>query len=122
VDGCACGRAQRGRSGGGPSQLAAEADRMTVHNPTDHPSRYQDQKDYDEARSRDPIERVQKYLAGLGLWDSKREAQWTEEIREENDRALKMATEAPAPRPEDVFANVYEEPPPRVIRQRADLV
>ena len=117
-----CEAVERARSGGGPSLIAAETYRMSFHNTTDNPSRYQDQKDYDEARSRDPIERVQKYLAGLGLWDSKREAQWTEEIREENDRALKMATEAPAPRPEDVFANVYEEPPPRVIRQRADLV
>ena len=117
-----CEAVERARSGGGPSLIAAETYRMSFHNTTDNPSRYQDQKDYDEARSRDPIERVQKYLAGLGLWDAKREAQWTEEIREENERAMKMATEAPAPRPEDVFANVYEEPPPRVIRQRADLV
>jgi TPP-dependent pyruvate/acetoin dehydrogenase alpha subunit len=46
----------------------------------------------------------------------------TDELREENERALQLAYEADAPRPADVFANVYAELPPRVTRQRAELV
>jgi hypothetical protein len=33
-----------------------------------------------------------------------------------------MASDARAPSSADVFANVYEQPPPRVMRQRAELV
>jgi TPP-dependent pyruvate/acetoin dehydrogenase alpha subunit len=64
---------------------------------------------------------VQKYLASIGMWDGKKEEAWTEELREENDRALKLAAEAPPPVPDDVFANVYEDAPPRVVRQRSEL-
>jgi TPP-dependent pyruvate/acetoin dehydrogenase alpha subunit len=95
---------------------------MSFHNTTDNPSRYQDPKEFEEARTRDPIDRVQKYLATLGLWDARQEAAWTEEIREENEKALQHAAGAATPRPEDVFANVYSDPPPRVLRQRAELV
>ena len=112
---------EKARSGGGPSLVEANTYRMSFHNTTDNPSRYQDPKDYEEAKTRDPIERVQKYLASLGLWDAKKEAQWTDELREENDRAIKLAADAQPPTSDDVFANVYEQPPPRVIRQRSEL-
>ena len=112
----------KARKGGGPALVEATTYRMSFHNTTDNPSRYQDPKEFEEARTRDPIERVQKYLAGLGLWDGKRETAWTEELREENEDALELAAGAAAPRPEDVFANVYGDPPPRVLRQRAELV
>jgi pyruvate dehydrogenase E1 component alpha subunit len=118
----ACEAVDRARSGGGPSLIEAVTYRMSFHNTTDNPSRYQDPKEFEEARTRDPIERVQRYLATLGLWDPQREAAWTEEIREENEQALKHAMGAAAPRPEDVFANVYQDPPRRVLRQRAELV
>ena len=95
---------------------------MGFHNTTDNPSRYQDPTEHEEARSRDPIERVQKYLAALGLWDANREAALTGELRDENDRALQLARSAATPRAEDVFANVYQDPPPRLVRQRAELL
>lgn len=117
-----CDAVARARNGGGPSLIEAVTYRMSFHNTTDNPSRYQDPKEFDEARKRDPIERVQKYLSRLGMWDAKREAEWTEEVRAENERALEHAMAAAAPRPEDVFANVYQDPPRRVLRQRAELV
>jgi len=112
----------RARGGDGPSLIEAVTYRMGFHNTTDNPSRYQDPKEYEEARSRDPIERVQKYLAALGLWDANREAALTDELRDENDRALQLARSAATPRPEDVFANVYQDPPPRLLRQKAELL
>ena len=44
------------------------------------------------------------------------------ELREENERALQLAYAADAPSPADVFANVYADVPPRVARQRAELL
>jgi pyruvate dehydrogenase E1 component alpha subunit len=95
---------------------------MGFHNTTDNPSRYQDPDEYEQARRRDPIERVQKYLAGLGLWDQGREAKMTEELGSEIEAALEAAAAAPVPGPEDLFANVYEHSPQRVLRQRAELL
>ena len=118
----ACDAVERARSGGGPSLIESVTYRMSFHNTTDNPSRYQDPKEFEEARTRDPIERVQKYLATLGLWDPKREEAWAEEIREENEKALQHAMGAATPKAEDVFANVYQDPPPRVLRQRSELL
>ncbi len=113
---------ERARAGGGPTLIEAVTYRMSFHNTTDNPSLYRDPEEYQEARGRDPIERVQKYLAGLGLWDQSREANLTEELRHEIDSALEAAVAAPLPGPRDLFDNIYENPPERVLRQRADLL
>jgi len=113
---------ERARKGGGPTLIESVTYRMSFHNTTDNPSRYEDPKEHEEAQSRDPIERVQKYLTGLGLWDKTREADLTEELTKENEAALQIAIAAPAPGPADVFANVYEHPPQRVLKQRAELL
>ena len=118
----ACDAVERARTGGGPTLIESVTYRMSFHNTTDNPSRYEDPKEHEDARTRDPIERVQRYLAGLGLWDEKKAATMTDEVRDENERALQLAYAAAAPRPEDVFANVYDELPPRVARQKAQFV
>jgi pyruvate dehydrogenase E1 component alpha subunit len=113
---------ERARKGGGPTLIEAVTYRIGFHNTTDDPSRYQNAGEYDEARGRDPIERVQRYLAALGHWDESREATWTAELRDEIDSALAAAFAAPAPGPRDLFDNVYERSPERVISQRAELL
>ena len=118
----ACEAVERARSGRGPTLIEAVTYRMSFHNTTDNPSRYEDPKEHEEAGRRDPIERVQRYLAGLGLWDENREASLTAQLREENERALQLAYAADLPKPADVFANVYEDEPPRVARQRSELL
>ena len=118
----ACEAVERARRGGGPTLIESVTYRMSFHNTTDNPSRYEDPKEHEEARTRDPIERVQRYLAGIGLWDEKKAAAVTEELRAENERALQLAYAADAARPGDVFANVYEVLPPRVARQKAELL
>ncbi len=113
---------ERARRGDGPTLIEAVTYRMSFHNTTDNPSRYEDPKEHEEARRRDPIERVQKYLAGLGLWDAKREANLTDELQSEIDSALAAAAAAPVAGPQDLFENVYEHPPQRVLQQRAEML
>ena len=113
---------ERARSGGGPTLVESVTYRMGFHNTTDNPSRYRDPKEFEEARARDPIARVQKYLAGLGLWDQGRDADLTEELRQENEAALQLAFAAPAPGPADLFDNIYDRPPERFLKQRAELL
>jgi pyruvate dehydrogenase E1 component alpha subunit len=116
-----CEAVERARGGGGPTLIEAVTYRMSFHNTTDNPSRYEDPKEREEAKTRDPIERIQRYLAGLGLWDENREAEMTRGVREEIEKALQKAFAAEPPKPEDVFANVYADEPRRVARQRSEL-
>jgi pyruvate dehydrogenase E1 component alpha subunit len=96
--------------------------RMSFHNTTDDPSRYRDMAEYEEAKRRDPIARVMAYLAGLGMWDERREQEMSESVRAEIDEAVQKAFSFPAVRPENVFDNVYERPPDRFLRQRAQAI
>jgi pyruvate dehydrogenase E1 component alpha subunit len=113
---------ERARAGGGPTLIEAVTYRMSFHNTTDNPSLYQDPEEYQEARRRDPIERVQKYLAGLGLWDQSREDDVTAEVRQEIESALEAAVAGAPPSARDLFDNIYEHPPERFLRQRAELL
>jgi pyruvate dehydrogenase E1 component alpha subunit len=117
-----CEAVARARRGGGPTLIEAVTYRMSFHNTTDNPSRYEDPKAREEARARDPIDRVRRHLAALGLWDEGREATMTDDVRAENERALELAFAAEPPKPADVFANVYAELPRRVARQRSELL
>jgi len=110
------------RRGEGPTLIEAVTYRMGFHNTTDNPSRYQDPAELEQARQRDPIGRVQKYLGALGLWDAHREATVTEELTNEIELALTTAFATPAPGPEDLFENIYEHLPERVRRQRSELL
>src|SRR5260370_1058451 len=93
---------EKARAGDGPTLIEAVTYRMSFHNTTDNPSRYRDPEEYEEGRRRDPIDRVQKYLAGLALWDQDREANLTDKLRSEVDAALKAAFAAPLPTPPDL--------------------
>jgi pyruvate dehydrogenase E1 component alpha subunit len=109
----------RARGGEGPTLIESVTYRMGFHNTTDNPSRYEDPKEREDARRRDPIDRVAKYLTARGLWNEQRERDTNESVRAEIDAALEKAASFPTPEPDQVFDNVYAELPERVRRQRA---
>jgi pyruvate dehydrogenase E1 component alpha subunit len=113
---------ERARAGEGPTLIESITYRMSFHNTTDNPSRYQDPKELAEAAERDPIDRVKKYLAGLGMWDEKREREMTESIEAEIDEAIARAQEAPPPQPSQIFDHVFAELTPGLQRQRRELL
>jgi pyruvate dehydrogenase E1 component alpha subunit len=112
----------RARAGEGPTLIEAVTYRMSFHNTTDDPSRYRDNAEYEEAKQRDPIARVMAYLTGLGMWDDRREREMRKSVQAEIDEAVQKASSFPVVRPENVFDNVYERPPDRVLRQRAHAI
>jgi pyruvate dehydrogenase E1 component alpha subunit len=113
---------ERARAGEGPSLIEAVTYRMGFHNTTDNPSRYQDPAEYEEAKQRDPIERVLKYLSWLGLWNEERESALRAEVAAEVERAVEAAQAFGGVKPEMLFDNVYASPPQRVERQRAEFL
>jgi TPP-dependent pyruvate/acetoin dehydrogenase alpha subunit len=95
---------------------------MSFHNTTDNPSLYEDPKERDEAKRRDPIDRVIKHLTQRGLWSEDRDKAIRASVRAEIDAALEKAATFPPPVPSDLFEHVYADLPARVRRQRADFL
>jgi TPP-dependent pyruvate/acetoin dehydrogenase alpha subunit len=113
---------ERARAGEGPTLVEAVTYRMGFHNTTDNPSRYQDPAEFEEAKQRDPIERVARYLTSLGLWSEERQRACTQEVAAEIDRAVEAAKRFEGVRPEMLFDNVYARPPRRIESQRSQFL
>ena len=107
----------RARSGQGPTLLEARTYRMGFHNTTDNPREYRGSSEEEAARVRDPIVRIQRYLAARGVFDESLAAQWHDAINAEIDAAVEEVERLPVPSLDDVFANAYAEPSPRVRSQ-----
>ena len=113
---------ERARKGEGPTLIEAITYRMSFHNTTDNPSRYQDPEDLEEARGRDPIERVEAYLRERGLWSADKEKEYKAAAAQEIEDALLEAQQAPKPEPAQIFENVFAELTPRQQSQRRELL
>ncbi len=109
----------RARAGDGPTLIEAQTYRLGFHNTTDDPTAYTDPAELAAARALDPILRVRRYLTAHGAWDEEREAAACRAIDDRLDRAIARAERLPAPGPAACFDDVYADPPPRVLAQRA---
>ena len=112
----------RARRGDGATLIEAITYRMSFHNTTDNPSRYQDPKDLEEARLRDPIERVEAYLRERGMWSEKTEQEFKAAAAKEIEDALAEAMKAPPPHPSQIFDHIFAELTPRLARQRSEML
>jgi len=70
----------RARASDGPTLIDCMTYRLSFHNTTDNPSRYLDPAEFEEAKQRDPIQRVIKYLTAIGLWDDERQKTADQEV------------------------------------------
>lgn len=109
--------AQRARDGEGPTLIEAQTYRMGAHNTADDPTRYMDDTALEDWRSRDPILRVERYLAARGLWSDEAEEQLRQELEEEVDTAIAVAESFDPPHIDQIFDHVYADPPARMRQQ-----
>ena len=109
---------ERARAGGGPTLIEAHTYRMGAHTTADDPSRYVDPEVERQWAERDPILRVQRYLAGLNQWSEETAARWQKEIEAEVDEAFARAARFPPPRASDLYEHVFEGTTPALARQR----
>jgi pyruvate dehydrogenase E1 component alpha subunit len=112
----------RARAGEGPTLIETITYRLSFHNTTDNPQMYLPKGWLEEAEKKDPIPRVEQWLAEHGMWDDAARTAMEGEIAEEIDAAVAAALAAPAVRPGDLFDNVYAELPERVKKQRQELL
>ena len=113
---------ERARKGEGPTLIEAITYRMSFHNTTDNPSRYQPTEELEEARRRDPVERVEAYLRERGLWNADREKEAKQAAADEVEAAIAEAQKAPPPQPSQIFDHVFAELTPRQAAQRDQML
>jgi pyruvate dehydrogenase E1 component alpha subunit len=113
---------ERARKGDGPTLIEAVTYRMSFHNTTDNPSRYQPPEELEEARRRDPVERVEKYLRDRGLWSEDREKEMKQAAADEIEAAIAEAQKAAPPQPSQIFDHVFAELTPRQAAQRDEML
>jgi len=110
---------ERGRRGEGATLVEAVTYRMGMHTTADDPTRYVDPGDLETWSKRDPIVRVEKYLAAQGQWSDKTAAAWDEEIQNEIEAAFAEADAHAPPDPAAIYEHVFAETTPTLARQRA---
>jgi len=112
----------RARAGKGPTLIECHTYRMWAHTTADDPSRYVDENVEKDWADRDPIERVQKYLAAKDLWSDEISAAWDAEIAAELQAGFDKAASVTAAGPESLYEHVFATPTESLKRQsRAHL-
>jgi pyruvate dehydrogenase E1 component alpha subunit len=108
------GRARR------PTLIEAVQYRFGAHTTADDPTTYRDEETVAAWRNWDPIPRVETFLRERGSLDDEHvdaiETDVRETVAESIERALDVVAD-----PDDLFADAYAEPTPRVEEQRAYL-
>ncbi len=108
---------QRAREGSGPTFLEAYTYRMGAHTTSDDPTRYRISADLEHWKSKDPIDRVKKYLSHQKIADE----YYAEVDAEAEDLALRLRSgclSLPDPSPLSIFDQVYAETTPELQVQR----
>jgi len=98
---------EKALAGRGPTLIEAVTYRFGPHTTADDPTKYREEEEIEEWKSRDPVIRLEKYLAGKGLWDKNREGEFRAEAEEKINRAVQEAEAVPPPAVEDIFRYTY---------------
>ena len=111
---------ERARAGGGPTLIEALTYRMGPHSSADDPNRYRSRETVDDWRRRDPIERLQRYLAANGRWSADWQADVEREVADEVERAVAAAEALPAPTFDEMLDGMFASLPSHLAAQRAE--
>jgi pyruvate dehydrogenase E1 component alpha subunit len=113
---------ERARRGEGPTLIEAETYRMGAHSSSDDPTRYRDQGEVDQWKTRDPVDRLRAKLTDQKIWDDAADARLRTEILDEVNAAIAEAEKLPPPDASTLFDDVYAEEPWNLTEQRQQFL
>jgi pyruvate dehydrogenase E1 component alpha subunit len=113
---------ERAVSGVGPTMIEAVTYRFGPHTTADDPTKYREDAELEEWKSRDPMLRLQKYLKGKGLWSEDQETKFKAEADAIVSRAIEEAEAVPPPQPEDMFQYTFAALTPNLKEQMEDYL
>jgi len=100
---------ERARDGGGATFIEAVTYRIGDHTTADDAARYRSKEEVEQWRTRDPIDRLIKYMISKGLWDEAYGQRSVANARDQVERAVKEL-EATAPsQPQDMFRFTFRD-------------
>ena len=102
---------EKARSGKGPTLIEARTYRLSSHSTSDDGSRYQDQTEYKEWVSKDPIARFRRYLENSGIWNRDFEQEIQQKAERQINEAITHAESSPMPSMDTLITDVYSEVP-----------
>jgi len=112
----------RARAGLGPAMVEMRVYRYGPHSPADDDMRYRTREEVDAWRKKDPLLRMQKFLAKRKLWNKKQDEKMRQDISQILDNAvLEAEAEGFAPL-EWMFDDVYKDKPAHLIEQQKMLL
>ncbi len=109
------------RTGGGPTFVEAVTYRMGAHSTSDDPTRYRSQAEVDAWGRKDPLDRLRRHLAFLGLVSAESDVALERELAAELTAAIEEVEAMPPPAAETLFEDVYAEVPWHLREQREQL-
>ena len=105
---------RRARSGGGPTIMVCELDRLCSHTSSDDHRVYRPQDEIDAMAARDPIVVVSKELIAAGELTADQWEKTKEEINQQVDTDYIAAEQEPDPKPEELLDHLMADPPPPI--------
>ena len=109
---------ERARAGEGPTFIEALTYRMGAHTTADDHHRYRSRGDVEDWRTRDPLERVRRFLTADGGWSQ----EWQDEIDDrataEVEKAVAAAEDLEPLEIDDLFDSMFAEAPAHLEDQR----
>jgi 2-oxoisovalerate dehydrogenase E1 component alpha subunit len=109
---------QKARSGKGPTLVEALTYRISDHTTADDATRYRPKDEVEDAKKKEPLIRIRKYLMDIGAWDQKKEDKLLAECAERMDAEVKLYKDAGKPPIESMFNDMFANLPEGLIAQR----
>ena len=109
--------ADNARKGIGPTLIEAYTYRMCDHSTSDDAARYRSQKELEEWKKKDPIERLEKHMRSKKMLDDAYKQKVMQDAKEKVEKAVDEYERVPMPNPEDMFKYMFEEMPTQLKEQ-----
>ena len=108
----------KARSGKGPTLVEALTYRLSDHTTADDATRYRGKEEVEDAKTKEPLIRLRKYLMDIGAWDQKKEEKMLAECSERMDAEIKLYKDAGKPPIESMFNDMFANLPENLVVQR----
>ena len=111
----------KARSGGGPTFIECLTYRMADHTTADDASRYRSPEEVAAWRAKDPILRLERFMAGRGIWNEAYATEVREAAAGNIDEAVREMELLPPPAAAEMFAHTWATPTPRQLQQQKEI-
>lgn len=119
---CVREAADHALAGGGPTFVELMTYRLGGHSTSDDPRLYRDANELNTQRAHDPLLRLRKHLGRREGWNDELEDDWRSLVEEELRECVRQAEAKPPPPLEEVFRDVYRDPPWHLQEQERELL